>query len=525
MRITDNMRFNTAISNLFITQSQYSDILEKVASQKKVNRASDDPVAATRIIDIRQGKAANEQYQKNIDSCNSWVSATESKLSSAYDLLVNAQEIAVGQSTGTATATTRQIAVLQVQSLIDEMASLANAKLGDRYLFSGSQRITPPFSAVLSAATIEPAKKAADNTFAGTVTSSGTYTGTVNKTYAVKIIKDGTLGVSTYQFSTDGGRTWNGPDLDFGTISTVAEGSGTTAQALKGSIANSAGGSPIAATTVWNTITDANVQVGTTFTITGKKHDGTAVSGSYTITDAAAGTVNDLLSQIKTTFGATVTATIDAAGKITVTDTTAGDSQLEMNLVGSLPMPIGGVVGPVDLDGVKLTFDDLGGTKAFGKNDIFYVNAIAPGYYKGDSEELSMTINRGTNLTYNTSGAEAFTAAGSNGIDIFQTLNDLKDALNSNNVQGISGQLDNLKNAQSQVNLNQSRCGTKANHIEVVTNSLADFDKNLNDLLSVVQDADLADLSTRLSMKELALKASYAMAAKIGNTTILDFIK
>ena len=136
-----------------------------------------------------------------------------------------------------------------------------------------------------------------------------------------------------------------------------------------------------------------------------------------------------------------------------------------------------------------------------------------------------MTINRGTNLTYNTSGAEAFTAAGSNGIDIFQTLNDLKDALNSNNVQGISGQLDNLKNAQSQVNLNQSRCGTKANHIEVVTNSLADFDKNLNDLLSVVQDADLADLSTRLSMKELALKASYAMAAKIGNTTILDFIK
>ena len=85
--------------------------------------------------------------------------------------------------------------------------------------------------------------------------------------------------------------------------------------------------------------------------------------------------------------------------------------------------------------------------------------------------------------------------------------------------------MDNLKNAQNQVTLNQSRCGTKANHIEVVKNSLADFDKKLNDLLSVAQDADLADLVTRLSMKEIALQASYSMAAKIRETTILNFLK
>jgi len=399
MRITDNMRFNTTVNSLFSAQSQYNDLLEKIASQKKVNRASDDPVAATRIIDIRQAKAANEQYRKNMDSSDSWISATESKLSSAYDLLVNAQEIAVGQATATSNAVTRQIAAQQVQSLIDEMSSLANAKSGNRYLFSGSQTSTQPFSADLSAATIEQAQKAAGNTFAGTVTSSGTYTGTVNKTYAVKITTDGILADAEYQFSTDGGRTWNGTDL-----------------------------------------------------------------------------------------------------------------------------PMAG--GPVDLgDGVTLTFDDAAGTKAFGENDIFYVNAIAPGYYHGDSENLSMTINRGTNLTYNITGAEAFTSAGSNGVDVFKTLNDLKDALNSNNVQGISGQLDNLKNAQNQVTLSQSRCGTKANHLEVVKNGLADFDAKLNDLLSVAQDTDLADLITRLSMKEIALQASYSMAAKIRETTILNFLK
>ncbi|HLA29169.1 MAG TPA: flagellar filament capping protein FliD [Syntrophales bacterium] len=108
---------------------------------------------------------------------------------------------------------------------------------------------------------------------------------------------------------------------------------GTTTQVVKGSVANVAGALPITSATVWNTIDGANVQNNTSFTITGKKHDGTAVSGSYTIANAATGTVNDLLTQIQTTFGATVTATIDGTGKITVTDTTAGDSQLEMTLV------------------------------------------------------------------------------------------------------------------------------------------------------------------------------------------------
>ena len=60
MRVTDTMRYNTAISNIFNAQAQYNDISEKLASQKNVNRASDDPVAATKIIEIRRDKAANE---------------------------------------------------------------------------------------------------------------------------------------------------------------------------------------------------------------------------------------------------------------------------------------------------------------------------------------------------------------------------------------------------------------------------------------------------------------------------------
>lgn len=399
MRVTEGMKFNATVNNLFNTQGQYLSLMEKVASQKRVNRASDDPIAATKIIEIRQGLAANEQYRKNMDNAEAWLAVTESKLAGAYDLLVKAQELALGQATATANATTRKIAAQGVQSLIDEMASLANAKLGDRYLFSGSKNGEEPFSTTLLSPRIEPAGTASSNAFTGDVTSGGAFTGTANTAYAVKITGDGPLATATCQFSTDGGRSWNGADL--------------------------------------------------------------AMAGG-----------------------------VIALG-----------------------------------DGVTLTFDDAGGTKSFGENDIFTVNAIAGGYYQGDNDALTLTVNRGTGLTYNITGEQAFTAAGSNGVDIFGTLSDLKEALESNDIGGISGQLENLQNGQRQLSLNQSLCGAKASHIELTRSNLGELDTKLTSLLSEAQDADLADLATRLSMKEIALQATYAMAGQIGNSSILNFLK
>jgi flagellar hook-associated protein 3 FlgL len=374
--------------------------MEQLTSMKKVNRASDDPTAATKILDIRQNIKSMEQYEKNAQNCESWVNATEAKLSSAYDLLVRVGEIAIGQSTATANASTRQTAANEIQAIIDEMISIANSRLGDRYLFSGSRNDVAPFSATSTAAKIEPAGAASENTFAGTVSSSGAYTGAVNKTYVLKITSDGPqpMAAATYQYSTDGGKTWNGSDLSL-------------------------------------------------------------------------------------------------------------------------------AAGLADLgDGVVLNFDDAGGTQMFGTNDAFYVNAIADGYYSGNSEELSVAIDRGIDIRYNISGAQAFTAAGSCGVDVFSTLNALKDALVGNDAKGISGQLEQIKNAQNQVTLNQSLCGAKANHIEMARDYTSSYKVKLESSLSDSQDADLTELATKLSMKEVALQASYAVASKIGNMTILDYL-
>jgi len=46
------------------------------------------------------------------------------------------------------------------------------------------------------------------NTYTGTATSGGTYTGVSDKTYTIKIVKGGQLSNATYQVSEDGGLTW-----------------------------------------------------------------------------------------------------------------------------------------------------------------------------------------------------------------------------------------------------------------------------------------------------------------------------
>ena len=169
-------------------------------------------------------------------------------------------------------------------------------------------------------------------------------------------------------------------------------------------------------------------------------------------------------------------------------------------------------------DGIDFTFDDF----EFGRNDIFYVNANAPGYYKGNDETLSMTINRNTVFPYSISGAEAFTEAG--GVDIFTTLNALKEALINDDSDEISAQRLNIAIAKDQILYCQSQCGMKVNHLDVDKKNLAHFDETLNSLLSKAQDADITVLATKLLMNETSLKASYAMAAKIGDSSILNYL-
>jgi flagellar hook-associated protein 3 FlgL len=397
-RISDNLKFNTMADYIFKIQTKYAELEEKLASQKAVNRPSDDPVGMSKILDYRASQAAINTYQRNAKQSESWLTMTEAKLTSMLDLLVKAKEIALSQGSATADSSSRKSAAVAVQSLIDEMLSLANSKMGDRYLFAGSDTSVKPFSSALGEATVGEVQAAGGNAFDGTVVSGGTYTGDVNKTYVVEIVRGGTLADAVYRISSDGGRTWGSEqsDLDLGTI----------------------------------------------------------------------------------TLG----------------------------------------------DGITLTFTD-NGSSGLSTGDLFSVRGTTAGYYQGNGGSLTLETSKGIDFIYNVTGEAALTDRGGGTVDVLAALHNLKAALEGNNAEGIRMQLDNLDAGHAQISKHVSSCGSKMMGLEITTSNLDALETKITELVSGVEDADMASLMIEFTMKEVALKASYALSGQLAGLSILDFIR
>ncbi len=518
MRITDSMRFNTMVNNLNHTQSDYNEISEAISTQKKVNRASDDPVAATRILDIRRGKAAIEQYKQNMDISRSWISATETTLSSAYDMLNTAMGIALG-SAG-ADAATRENAAANIQDIIDSMLSLANTKWGDRYLFSGTREDVAPFTDALSAATIDPPQAAAGNTFAGTVVSSGAYTGGTNKTYAVKITSDGLLGAATYKFSTDGGRTWSA-DASTPLNGAISVGDGVTLTFDDVSGTNPFGENDVfyvnATAAGYYQGNDENLSI----PINRGTNDEYSLTGAEVFTAAGAG-------------GVDVFQTLHALRAALASDAIANTAGSTPVTAATLLKDIDGYSGYSNTDYVHLEGTDTSGNvvsdDTLAITDTTTVGDLLGkiGSAFGDAT-ASIASDGKLKVVDNTSGASLLAVT----IDIRNMGGSSDSTLQYNEGQTfiidqakvLSDQVLDLQKAQKQILVNQAECGTKTAHLEIVKNNVTAFNESLSSLLSETQDANVTELAMKLSMKEIALKTSYSIAAKLNSTSILDFLR
>ena len=512
MRISENMKFNTMVDNMFKSQESYNKLAEKIASLKEINRPSDDPIGMNRVLNLRESRASVEQYTRNIYSCESWLAITESKLSAAGDLLADARVVAIAQSTATSTAEVRSSEAETVQQLIDEMLTLANSKYDGRYLFSGAKTETEPFSSsVRSAGEIGAAIADGGNTFDGDVTSSGTYEGLVDNTYVVKIT--GWTGdevpnrTATYDVSDDEGLVSTGKTFvlpEDGSVETgdIGDGINLTFE--------DTGDNDLAVDDSFSVQAFApEYYIGEPVQAEGNGFVGTVgASGTYT------GSVNKTY-VVKIVEGGDLDAATyrvsDDGGK--TWDPPEPDDPLVDLDDGTITLG----------DGIDLDFD--AGSADLTTNDIFYVHAFTDGYYNGNGEELSVNIGEGTPFDYSISGEAVFTDDGEGSVDVFGILNELKTALLNNDPDGIRSCLDGLEAASDQISKNISRCGTRMNRLEIAKNNLADMDLNLVGLISEAEDADISELISKLAMKEIVLKASYSVASSIGNLTIIDFLR
>ena len=132
-------RFNRITSDIQQTQ-------DKVATGKKVLKASDDPVAAATISFVRDQKVMLDRFSTNIDRAQTRLTLTENVVAESVNLLTRAYELGIQAKNDTLTAVDRRAISFEISQIRESMMSLANSKdVNGNYLFAGYRTNIRPF--------------------------------------------------------------------------------------------------------------------------------------------------------------------------------------------------------------------------------------------------------------------------------------------------------------------------------------------------------------------------------------------
>jgi len=144
-RVTQTMLNTQLLRNLSGNLGRMERIQNQLATGRRINQPSDDPVGMTYALRYRSELSANEQYLRNVDAAVSWLEFTDSVLNQAGNILQRVRELAVQGANGTNPDSAMQAIRAEVEQLRRQMLDVANSTLNGKYIFNGQQTDRPPY--------------------------------------------------------------------------------------------------------------------------------------------------------------------------------------------------------------------------------------------------------------------------------------------------------------------------------------------------------------------------------------------
>lgn len=150
-RITSSMMTRSLLSDINDVANRQDATRRQMSSGKQITRPSDDPYATARAMSLRTDLAGIKQHERNVAEAQSWMSVTDTTLSSITDLAQHARELVVQGATDTLPQTSRNAIADQIDQIIAGMKQEANATYDGRYVLAGSRTNTKPYDSTLQA--------------------------------------------------------------------------------------------------------------------------------------------------------------------------------------------------------------------------------------------------------------------------------------------------------------------------------------------------------------------------------------
>ncbi|HUT23159.1 MAG TPA: flagellin [Sumerlaeia bacterium] len=154
MRISTNYIYNSTRRTIQQSVTNLLKAQEVMATQRRINHLSDDPVDSGRMLNVNAMISQHEQFLRNIGTAATVSELYDGAMDSTISLLKRAKELLLGQAnSATSTPTTREAARIEIVSLASQLVANANLQYADRFLFAGFADDAAPFLDMFATAT------------------------------------------------------------------------------------------------------------------------------------------------------------------------------------------------------------------------------------------------------------------------------------------------------------------------------------------------------------------------------------
>jgi flagellar hook-associated protein 3 FlgL len=145
-RVTQGMINTQLLRNLNSNLARMDATQNQLATGRKINKPSDDPVGISFAMRYRSEISANDQYIENVDSAISWLEYTDSTLDQAGNVLQRVRELSVQGASGTNPQAALDAINSEMKQLYDQLITIGNSDFNGKHVFNGQMTDIPPYA-------------------------------------------------------------------------------------------------------------------------------------------------------------------------------------------------------------------------------------------------------------------------------------------------------------------------------------------------------------------------------------------
>lgn len=154
-RISFNQISARILDRLFLNYGKLEGIQEQLATGKKLNSASDNPVSAAQSMELRSQLDQFKSFQRNVDDGLGYLGTVDSTLNTGTNIYQAMRERAIQASNDSNSAESRYYIGREVRGMFDQMVALSNTTFKGEYVFSGTNTQLPPYEMRNGASTLQ----------------------------------------------------------------------------------------------------------------------------------------------------------------------------------------------------------------------------------------------------------------------------------------------------------------------------------------------------------------------------------